>query len=46
MLLSHMVGKPENLMSGGKMMEDKKRGKPVCIIKRKGEDKTKTHRRK
>lgn len=45
-LLSHMVGKPEKLMSEGKMMEDKERGKPVCTIKRNGEDKTKTHRRK
>lgn len=46
MLLSHMVGKPEKLMSGGKTMEDKERGKPVCIIKRNWDDKTKTHRRK
>lgn len=46
MLLSHVVGKPEKLMSGGKMTEGKEKGKPVYIIKRNGEDKTKTHRRK
>lgn len=34
MLLSHTVGNPEKLMSGGKMMRDKGRGKTVQIIKR------------
>lgn len=29
MLLSHTVRKPEKLMSGGKMMKDKERGKTV-----------------
>lgn len=46
MLLSLVVGKPEKLMSGGKMTEGNERGKPACIIKRNGKDKTKTHRRK
>lgn len=34
MLLSHTVGNPEKVMSGGKMMRDKGRGKTVQIIKR------------
>lgn len=45
MLLSHTVGNPEKLMSGGKMMRDKGRGKTERIIKRNEEREEKKHKR-
>lgn len=45
MLLSHTVGNPEKLMSGGKMMRDKGRGKTEQIIKRNEEREEKNHKR-
>lgn len=44
MLLSHTVGNPEKLMSGGKMMRDKGRGKTEQIIKRNEEREEKKHK--